>query len=107
MSNSQSNDELMQQLVFSILEMQGLLSANNTILHSLLTIVCENAPELIESVKSKIDDVSELKLSMNEITSDIYKNSFEREIQQALLQFDLMKESSKYSHTFIAVNNKQ
>jgi hypothetical protein len=106
MSDNQKNEELLQQLVYGVLELQGLLSANNTILHSLQSIICENAPELIGDIKQKILDVSELKLTMNELTSDISKSAFEREIKQSLLQFNLIEEASTYSHTFIEVKNK-
>lgn len=106
MSDSQQNEELLQQLVHSVLELQGLLSANNTILHSLLSIICENAPELIDDLKQKISDVCELKLSMQEITSDISKDAFEREIKQTLLQFNLIEEASTYNRTFIEIKNK-
>ena len=107
MSNNQSNEEFIQKMSYSILELQGLLSANNVILHSLLSIVCENAPILIDSIKNKIEDVADLKLVMNELGSDISKNAFEREIKESLLQFDLIRESSKYSATFINVEDKK
>ncbi len=101
-----SNEEPLNKLVFSILELQGLQSANNTILHSMLSIFCENAPELMDSIKLKISDVAELKIAMNELSSEISKKAFEAEIKQALLMFNLIKESSTYSSTFIEVKNK-
>ena len=107
MTENQKNDELMQQLVYSVLELQGLLSANNTILHSLLSLVCENAPALIDPIKQKITDVSELKLSMNELTSEISKVAFENEIKRSIHQFDLISESAKYSYTFIEVKDRK
>ena len=107
MSSNRSNEEFMQKMSYSILELQGLLSANNVILHSLLSIVCENAPILIDSIKNKIEDIADLKLVMNELGSDISKNAFEREIQESLLQFDLIRESSKYSATFINIGDKK
>lgn len=107
MSSNQSNEEFIQKMSYSILELQGLLSANNVILHSLLSIVCENAPILIDSIKNKIEDVADLKLVMNELGSDISKNAFEREIKESLLQFDLIRESSKYSATFINIRDKK
>lgn len=106
MSSNHSNEEFIQKMSYSILELQGLLSANNVILHSLLSIVCENAPTLIDSIKNKIEDLADLKLVMNELGSDISKNAFEREIKESLLQFDLIKESSQYSSTFISVDDK-
>lgn len=107
MSDNQRNEELIQQLVYSVLELQGLLSANNTILHSLLSIVCENAPALIDPISEKITDVSDLKIRMNEISSDISKNAFENEIRRSIQQFDLIRESAKYSYTFIEVAEKK
>ena len=107
MSNSQSNEEFLQKMSYSILELQGLLSANNTILHPLLSIVCENAPQLIDSIKNKIDDVADLKIAMNELTSSVSKNAFELEIKGSLQQFDLIRESSKYSTTFINISDKK
>jgi hypothetical protein len=107
MSENQNNDELIQQLVYGVLELQGLQSANATILHSLLSIVCENAPALIEPIKEKITDVADLKLKMNEVTSSISITAFENEIKRAILQFDLIKESSQYSYTFIDVKDKK
>jgi hypothetical protein len=74
-----------------------LQSAKATIIHSLLSIVCENAPALIEPIKEKITDVADLKLKMNEVTSNISITAFENEIKRSLLQFDLIKESSQYS----------
>ncbi len=107
MSEILKNEELIQQLVYGVLELQGLQSANETILHSLLSIVCENAPALIEPLKEKISDVSDLKLKMNEVTSNISITAFENEIKRTLHQFDLIKESSQYSHTFIEVKDKK
>jgi hypothetical protein len=105
--SDENNEVLLQQLVHSVLELQGLLSANATILHSLLSIVCENAPALIEPIKEKITDVADLKLKMNEVTSNISVAAFESEIKRCLLQFDLIKESSQYSYTFIEVKDKK
>ena len=107
MSENQNNDELIQKLVYGVLELQGLQSANATILHSWLSIVCENAPALIEPIKEKITDVADLKLKMNEFTSNISIAAFENEIKRVTLQFDLIKESSQYSYTFIDVKNKK
>ena len=105
--SDENNEVLLQQLVHSVLELQGLLSANATILHSLLSIVCENAPALIEPIKEKITDVADLKLKMNEVTSNISVTAFENEIKRCLLQFDLIKESSQYSYTLIEVKDKK
>lgn len=107
MSDNQNNEELIQQLVYGVLELQGLQSASSTILHSLLSIVCENAPALIEPIKEKITDIADLKLKMNEVTSNISITSFEKEIKRAILQFDLIKESAQYSYTFIDVKDKK
>ena len=103
----ENNEILLKQLVHSVLELQGLLDANATILHSFLSIVCENAPALIEPIKEKITDVADLKLKMNEVTSNISVTAFESEIKRSLLQFDLIKESSQYSYTFIEVKDKK
>ena len=107
MSENQKIEELFKQLVCEVLELRGLQSANATILHSLLSIVCENAPALIEPIKEKITDVADLQLKMNEVTSTISIAAFEKEIKRALVQFDLMKESSQYSYTFIDVKDKK
>jgi hypothetical protein len=44
---------------------------------------------------------------MNEVTSNISITAFENEIKRAILQFDLIKESSQYSYTFIEVKDKK
>jgi hypothetical protein len=107
MSDNQNNEELIQRLIYGVLELQGLQSANTTILRSLLGIVCENAPALIDPIKEQIKDVADLKLKMNEVTSDVAIAAFEREIKKAIHQFDLIRESSQYSYTFIEVKDKK
>jgi hypothetical protein len=107
MTDQLQSDDLLNKLIFSILELQGIQNANNAILHSLLSVICENAPELIDAIKEKVADVADLKISMNELTSEISKSAFETEIKQALLQFNLIKDSSLYSPTFIEVKPKK
>ena len=106
MSDNQNNEVLTQQLVHSVLELQGLLSANNSILHSLLSIICEKSPELIDEIKLKITDVAELKVK-HELASNISITSFQNEVAQTLRYFDLYKQASTYSHTYIEVKDKK
>ena len=52
MSDSSKNDEIIEYLFASILDLQGRLQANKILLNSLLSTICENAPELIEKMVS-------------------------------------------------------
>ena len=101
-----ANEILMRQLVHSVLELQGLSSAHNTILHSLLSIVCEKSPSLIDEIKDKIKDVADLKIQF-EIASDISKSSFKNEIDQCLKHFELIIQAASLSHTYIEVKDKK
>jgi hypothetical protein len=76
MIDNQNNEELIQKFIYGVLELQGLQSANATILSSFLSIVCENAPALIDPIKEQITDVANLKLKMNEVTSDVSVSAF-------------------------------
>lgn len=74
---------------------------------SLLKVVCENSPELIEQIKEKITSTSELAISMKEVPAGVGVDAFKQEIEQTILRFSLIKESSNYSPTFIEVKSKQ
>ncbi len=106
MADEKDNEVVLQQLVHSVLELQGLLSASNTILHSLVSIICAKAPELIDELKEKITDVAELKVKM-ELESNISITSFQNEVAQSLRYFDLYKQASTHSHTYIEVKDKK
>ena len=106
MNNSNQNDDLVNYLCASIFEMQGRLKANEVISNSLLKVVCENAPQLIEQIKETITGLSELSLTMNELSEGIASNTFQNEIQQSILRFSLIRESANYSPTHLEVKVK-
>ena len=106
MTDEKDNEVVLQQLVHSVLELQGLSNVNNSILHSLLSIICEKSPELIDEIKLKITDVAELKVE-HELASNISITSFQNEVAQSLRYFDLYKQASTYSHTYIEVKDKK
>jgi hypothetical protein len=106
MSEVDGNEVLIRQLVHSVLELQGLSSAHNTILHSLMSIICEKAPTLIDEIKEKINDVADLKIQF-EIESSISKVSFQNEITQTLKHFELITQAASLSHTYIEVKDKK
>ena len=64
MNDSTNEDTLVKQIFFAVLELQGKLKANEVIQNSLLSIICQNSPRLIDQIKDKITDVSELSLSL-------------------------------------------
>ena len=107
MSDSNQNDELVTYLCTHAFQTEALLKAQSVILNSLLKVVCENSPELIEQIKEKISDTSELAITLNEVPAGVGVAAFEHEIKQTLLRFSLIEESSKYSPTFIEVKPKQ
>jgi len=105
--NDENNDNtLVTQLFVAVMELQGMLKASNVVQYSLLSVVCENSPQLIEQLKQKITDVSELSLKLNEFSSEIASIAFSNEIQQSILRFSLIEDASKYSQTFIEVKDK-
>jgi len=106
MSEIDDNEVLIRQLVHSVLELQGLSSAHNTILNSLLSVVCEKAPTLIDEIKENIKNVAELKIRF-EISSGISTTSFQNEIDQTLKRFDLITQAATLSHTYIEVKDKK
>jgi hypothetical protein len=106
MNDSTNEDTLVKQIFFAVLELQGKLKANEVIQNSLLSIICQNSPRLIDQIKDKITDVSELSLSLNEFSSEISATAFSDEIKQSILRFSLMVEASKYSPTIIEVKNR-
>ena len=106
MNDSTNEDTLVKQIFFAVLELQGKLKANEVIQNSLLSIICQNSPRLIDQIKDKITDVSELSLSLNEFSSEISAAAFSDEIKQSILRFSLMVEASRYSSTIIEVKNR-
>jgi hypothetical protein len=107
MSIENKNDDLVNYLCTHAFQTEALLKAQGVILNSLLKVVCENAPELIEQIKETIASTSELTLSMNEVAAGVGVTAFEHEIKQTMLRFSLIKDSSNYSPTFIEVKPKQ
>lgn len=107
MSNENKNDELITFLCTQAFQTEGLLKAQGVVLYSLMKVICENSPELIEQIKETITSTSELAISMNEVPAGVGVDAFEQEIQQTILRFSLIKESSNYSSTFIKVQPKQ
>lgn len=106
MNESTNEDSIVKQLLIAVLEMQGMLKANDVIQNSLLSVICQNSPKLIEQIKEKISSVSDLSLSLNESSSEIAATAFSNEIKQSLLRFSLIEEASNYSPTFIEVKDK-
>ena len=107
MSDANKNDEIITYLCTHAFETEARLKAQSIVLNSLLTVVCENSPELIEQIKEKITSTSELAISMKEVPVGVGVDAFEQEIEQTILRFSLIKESSNYSPTFIEVKSKQ
>lgn len=98
---SDNNSDLIEYLCGNMFDIQGRLRANEIILNSLMSVICENAPELIEKLKEKINDTSQLSVQMKELSTDFAADAFQREIHQAILKFSLIEEASKYSPTRI------
>jgi hypothetical protein len=107
MSDSNKNEELITFLCTQAFQNEGLLKAQSIVLNSLLKVVCENSPELIDQIKESIISTSELEMRMSERTSGVEVEAFEQEIQQTILRFSLIRDSSNYSPTFIEVKSKQ
>jgi transcription termination factor NusB len=107
MNDANKNDEIITYLCTHAFETEALLKAQSVVLNSLLKVVCENSPELIEQIKETITSTSELAISMKEVPAGVGVDAFEQEIQQTILRLSLIKESSKYSHTFIEVKSKK
>jgi hypothetical protein len=106
MSDSSNNDEIITFLCTQAFQTESILKAQSVILNSLMKVVCENSPELIEQIKEKITSTAELTLSLKEVASGVGVEAFEQEIQQTLLRFSLIEESAIYSPTFIEVKSK-
>jgi hypothetical protein len=107
MIDANKNDEIITYLCTHAFETEALLKAQSVVLNSLLKVVCENSPELIEQIKETIESTSELAIRMKEVPAGVGVDAFEQEIQQTILRFSLIKESSKYTHTFIEVKSKK
>jgi hypothetical protein len=106
MSNTNQNDDIIEFLCGSVFDLQGHLKANSILLNSLMSIVCENAPELIQKIIEKTNDVAELSVKMGELRTDFAVEAFKKEINQSIKLFALMEESSKYSDTYIEIKKK-
>jgi hypothetical protein len=106
MNDSTNEDTLVKQILFAVLELQGKLKANEVIQNSLLSVICQNSPKLIDQIKNNITDVSDLSLSLNEFSSEISASAFSTEIKQSILRFSLIVEASKYSPTTIEVKDR-
>lgn len=106
MNDKNQNDELIEYICGSLFDLQGRLRANEIMLNSLMSVVCENAPELIEKISEKAKDTAELSIKINELTTEFAAQAFEKEINQSIRQFELIEEASKYSDTFIEVKRK-
>ena len=106
MANANENDRLIEYLCGSLFNIQGRLRANEIALGSLLSVVCENAPELIEQIKSKITDIAELSIKMGELSTNPEIDAFNSAIKQSLQQFALIEEASKYCASRIEVKHK-
>ena len=107
MSDKNQNDDLVTYLCTHAFQTEALLKAQSVILNSLMKVVCENAPGLIEQIKETITSTSELTLSMNEVPAGVGVTAFEHEINQTMLRFSLIADSANYSPTFIEVKPKQ
>lgn len=106
MTEKNQNDELIEYLCGSLFDLQGKQHANSILLNSLISVICENAPELIDKIKDKTSDVSELSIKLGELSTDYALESFRTHISQTLKQFELIRESSKFSDTLIEVRKK-
>lgn len=84
-------DNLIDYLCGQVFDLQGRLRANEIVLQTLLAEVCENNPVLIESLPKRISDICELSREMNDLDVDIAVQSFEKEIKQTILRFDLIR----------------
>lgn len=105
--SNKKNDEMITFLCTQAFQTEAMLKAQSVVLNSLLKVVCENSPELIEQMKETIDSTCELTLAMNEVASGVGVEAFKQEIHQTILRFTLISESAKSSPTFIEVKTKQ
>lgn len=106
MNDTDQNNELIEYFCRSLFNVQGRLRANEITLNSLMSVVCENAPELIEQIKFKINDVADLSLKMGELSTDFSIDDFNKEIDRSIRQFSLIEESAKYCPTQLEVKKK-
>ena len=107
MSDANQNNEIVTYLCTHAFQTEALLKAQSVILNSLMKVICENSPELIEQIKETITSTSELALSMNEVPAGVGVTAFEHDINQTMLRFSLIADSAYYSPTFIEVKPKQ
>lgn len=83
------------------------VEANADVNNALLSVLLENCPELIEKVKTKFSDISELTAAVNyknwsEGTKDTYKN----EVEVIKMRFDLIERDVSNSDSFIELKIK-
>ena len=107
MLDSNKSDEIITFLCTHAFQTEALLKAQGIVLNSLMKVICENSPELIEQITGTIASTSELAISLNEIPAGVGVEAFEKEINQTILRFSLIKESSNYASTFIEVKPKK
>ena len=106
MTEKNQNDELIEYLCGSLFNLQGRLRANEIVLNSLMSIILENTPQLIDKVKIKIQDVAELSNTMGELSTDFATEAFNNEITQSIKKLDLIEDATKFSDTYIEVKVK-
>lgn len=95
-------------LHFELMKLKCKLEANETLLWSLHKTILENAPDLIDQVKTTLVDVSETNLRFLKIQDwrDENIENYNNEIKQHILKLELIRESSKYTNTFIDIESK-
>lgn len=102
-----TNEELLELMFVKLMEMNGKISALSHVQESLIAVICENSSELMAQTKRKINDISELSLSMGEINSEISKDIYKKEIEQSILRIEhLYREAATLSRTEISIKNK-
>jgi hypothetical protein len=107
MSNNYDS-KYVDDFIFSELQkLTAKVEANNDVNNALLSVLLENCPELIEKVKSKFFDISELTPLVNyKIWSDGTKDTYKIEVEVIKLRFDLIERGVSNSDSFIEVKTK-
>ncbi len=106
MNHTDQTDNLLNYLCASLFDLQGRLRASEVVLSSMVSVVCENAPELIDQLKLKISDTADLSTSMGELSTEPALEAFKREIRQSMAHFSLFEEASKHCSTTLGVKSK-
>ena len=105
--NEDSDEKLLEYTFLSFLNLRARFEANEVIMNALLHTIVEHAPELIEPLKQRINDVAEMKdIQIKNSYTSGESEIFNSHLKQCLNMFSLIEEGSKFNPIKIKFEEK-